>query len=94
MQKKIVLKYKKIQSHKIVGFLFYALFICTDMTTKAKVIRVLSNTAKIVGAITLLYFFICSLDLLSSAFRLISGKTAGNNKIFHCKKTGMSYIKT
>lgn len=47
------------------------------MSNKAKVLRVLSNIAKIVGAIGLLYFFICSLDLLASAFRLISGKTAG-----------------
>jgi sodium-dependent phosphate cotransporter len=54
---------------------FYA-----DMSTKAKVIRVLSNIGKIIGAIGLLYFFICSLDLLSSAFRLISGKTAGKVK--------------
>jgi sodium-dependent phosphate cotransporter len=69
---------------------FNALFLCTDMTTKAKVIRVLSNIAKIVGAIGLLYFFICSLDLLSSAFRLISGKTAGDS-IFHCHKIGMNY---
>ncbi|XP_057371629.1 sodium-dependent phosphate transport protein 2B-like [Daphnia carinata] len=48
-----------------------------DMSTKAKVIRVVTNVSKILAAIGLLYFFICSLDLLSSAFRLISGKTAG-----------------
>lgn len=48
------------------------------MSTKAKVIRVVTNVSKILAAIGLLYFFICSLDLLSSAFRLISGKTAGN----------------
>jgi sodium-dependent phosphate cotransporter len=48
-----------------------------DMTTKAKVLRVSINTAKIVTALGLLYFFICSLTLLSDAFRLISGKTAG-----------------
>lgn len=51
--------------------------IITDMTTKAKVLRVSINTAKIVTALGLLYFFICSLTLLSDAFRLISGKTAG-----------------
>ncbi|KZS21381.1 Sodium-dependent phosphate transporter [Daphnia magna] len=48
-----------------------------DMTTKARIIRVLINFAKIITALGLLYFFICSLSLLSSAFRLIAGKTAG-----------------
>lgn len=47
------------------------------MTTSAKVKRVLLNTSKILTVIGLLYFFICSLDLLSSSFRLISGRTAG-----------------
>lgn len=47
------------------------------MTTKARIIRVLINFAKIITALGLLYFFICSLSLLSSAFRLIAGKTAG-----------------
>ncbi|PVD35713.1 hypothetical protein C0Q70_02676 [Pomacea canaliculata] len=33
---------------------------------------------KVTGVLSLLYMFICSLDLLSSAFRLLGGKTAGN----------------
>ena len=48
------------------------------MTTKAKILRVMINIAKILGVIGFLYLFICSLDLLSSAFKLIGGKTAGN----------------
>ncbi|KAI9561076.1 (+)/Pi cotransporter [Daphnia sinensis] len=48
-----------------------------DMTTKEKIFRVFGNGLKILSAVSLLYFFICSLDLLASAFRLISGKTAG-----------------
>jgi len=50
------------------------------MTTKAKVIHILGIGLKIFGAIILLYFFICSLDLLANAFRLSSGKTAGGFK--------------
>ncbi|KAK4004963.1 hypothetical protein OUZ56_006689 [Daphnia magna] len=48
-----------------------------EMTTKEKVFRVFDNGLRILSAISLLYFFICSLDLLASAFRLISGKTTG-----------------
>jgi sodium-dependent phosphate cotransporter len=32
---------------------------------------------KPIGLIILLYFFVCSLDLLCSAFRLLGSKTAG-----------------
>ncbi len=70
----------QIYKYTCMSFL-YSYFNCesiiTDMTTKAKVLRVSINTAKIVTALGLLYFFICSLTLLSDAFRLISGKTAG-----------------
>lgn len=34
--------------------------------------------AKILGVLCLLYMFICTLDLLSNAFRLLGGKTAGS----------------
>lgn len=51
----------------------------TDMTTKAKILRVLLNTVKILVVLGCLYLFICSLDLLSSSFRLLSGKSAGKN---------------
>ncbi len=37
----------------------------------------LEVTAKICGALALLYFFICSLDLLSTGFQLLVGQTAG-----------------
>lgn len=52
-------------------------FILIDMTTKEKIFHLLGIGLKILGAIALLYFFICSLDLLANAFRLSSGKTAG-----------------
>uniref|UniRef100_A0A914UN36 Uncharacterized protein n=1 Tax=Plectus sambesii TaxID=2011161 RepID=A0A914UN36_9BILA len=42
-------------------------------------------SARVLGLLIALYFFICSLDLLSDAFRLVGGKTAGqvlgNNKL-------------
>ncbi|XP_071532209.1 sodium-dependent phosphate transport protein 2B-like [Panulirus ornatus] len=50
----------------------------SDMTPGQKVKRVLLNTSKVVMALGFLYFFICSLDFLSSAFRLIAGKTTGD----------------
>lgn len=47
------------------------------MTTGEKVKRVCINTCKVMSVFVLLYFFICSLDFLSSAFRLIAGPTTG-----------------
>ena len=38
-----------------------------------------SGLIRIPILLTLLYFFVCSLDFLSTAFRLIAGKTAGKN---------------
>lgn len=50
------------------------------MTLKRKLLRIFINTTKIVLALGMLYLFVCSLDLLSSSFRLIAGKTAGIKK--------------
>jgi solute carrier family 34 (sodium-dependent phosphate cotransporter) len=47
------------------------------MTSKEKTMRVLINVAKAIGSLACLYFFVCSLDLLSSAFRLLGGRTTG-----------------
>ncbi|KAM4583563.1 solute carrier family 34 member 2a [Odontesthes bonariensis] len=47
------------------------------LDTKGKVLRVLVSVAKLIGLLGLLYMFICSLDILSSAFQLVGGKTAG-----------------
>ncbi|XP_052832745.1 sodium-dependent phosphate transport protein 2B isoform X2 [Octopus bimaculoides] len=49
-----------------------------EMTKKEKVIHVLwTGITKPLLLIALLYFFICSLSFLSSAFRLLGGRTAG-----------------
>ncbi|KAG0714953.1 Sodium-dependent phosphate transport protein 2A [Chionoecetes opilio] len=49
-----------------------------DMSTCDKIQRVLINTAKVALVIGFLYLFICSLDFLASAFRLIAGRTTGD----------------
>ncbi|XP_076031370.1 sodium-dependent phosphate transport protein 2B-like [Oratosquilla oratoria] len=49
----------------------------SDLTTGEKIKRVVINAGKFVSVLTLLYFFVCSLDFLASSFRLISGKTTG-----------------
>ncbi|XP_034465542.1 solute carrier family 34 member 2a [Hippoglossus hippoglossus] len=48
------------------------------LDTRGKVMRVLVSLAKLVLLLGFLYMFICSLDILSSAFQLVGGKTAGD----------------
>ncbi|RVE76429.1 hypothetical protein OJAV_G00007740 [Oryzias javanicus] len=50
----------------------------SELDTKGKVLRVLVSVAKGVALLGLLYMFICSLDILSSAFQLVGGKAAGD----------------
>lgn len=50
-------------------------FLLTDLDTKGKILRVLTAILKLVLLLGLLYMFICSLDVLSSAFQLVGGKT-------------------
>ena len=49
----------------------------TELDCKGKFLRVALTFTKIVLLLGLLYLFICSLDFLSSAFRLLGGKAAG-----------------
>ncbi|XP_022084735.1 sodium-dependent phosphate transport protein 2B-like [Acanthaster planci] len=50
----------------------------SELTTRGKLYRVLVEwIGKPVTVLVLLYLFICSLDLMSSAFRLLGGKEAG-----------------
>ncbi|XP_033625305.1 sodium-dependent phosphate transport protein 2A-like [Asterias rubens] len=50
----------------------------SELTTCGKIQRVVVDwIGRPLGVIILLYFFICSLDLMSSAFRLLGGKEAG-----------------
>ncbi|TKS74872.1 Sodium-dependent phosphate transport protein 2B [Collichthys lucidus] len=50
----------------------------SELDTKGKIKRVLTAILKIVLLLGLLYLFICSLDVLSSAFQLVGGKVAGD----------------
>ncbi|XP_062864630.1 solute carrier family 34 member 2a [Trichomycterus rosablanca] len=49
-----------------------------DLDTKGKVKRVCIAIMKFVLLLGLLYTFVCSLDILSSAFQLVGGKAAGD----------------
>uniref|UniRef100_A0A8C2JS72 Solute carrier family 34 member 2a n=1 Tax=Cyprinus carpio TaxID=7962 RepID=A0A8C2JS72_CYPCA len=49
-----------------------------DLDTKGKILRVLTIAAKLILLLGLLYMFVCSLDILSSAFQLVGGKAAGD----------------
>uniref|UniRef100_A0A4W6E353 Sodium-dependent phosphate transport protein 2B n=1 Tax=Lates calcarifer TaxID=8187 RepID=A0A4W6E353_LATCA len=50
----------------------------SDLDTKGKIMRVVTAIVKLVLLLGLLYLFICSLDILSSAFQLVGGKAAGD----------------
>ncbi|XP_065138618.2 solute carrier family 34 member 2b isoform X1 [Paramisgurnus dabryanus] len=50
----------------------------SDLDTKGKVLRVLTSIVKFILLLGLLYMFVCSLDVLSSAFQLVGGKAAGD----------------
>ncbi|XP_055045225.2 solute carrier family 34 member 2b isoform X1 [Misgurnus anguillicaudatus] len=49
-----------------------------DLDTKGKVLRVFTSIVKFILLLGLLYVFVCSLDVLSSAFQLVGGKAAGD----------------
>ncbi|XP_040043586.1 solute carrier family 34 member 2a [Gasterosteus aculeatus] len=50
----------------------------TALDTKGKALRVLVSVLKLILLLGFLYLFICSLDILSSAFQLVGGKAAGD----------------
>ncbi|XP_068599223.1 sodium-dependent phosphate transport protein 2B-like [Brachionichthys hirsutus] len=50
----------------------------SELDTKGKMMRVLTAIVKAILLVGLLYLFICSLDVLSSAFQLVGGKAAGD----------------
>uniref|UniRef100_A0A8C6WS54 Sodium-dependent phosphate transport protein 2B n=1 Tax=Neogobius melanostomus TaxID=47308 RepID=A0A8C6WS54_9GOBI len=50
----------------------------SELDTKGKIMRVLTGLLKFVALLGLLYVFICSLSVLSSAFQLAGGKAAGD----------------
>ncbi|XP_054646429.1 sodium-dependent phosphate transport protein 2B-like [Dunckerocampus dactyliophorus] len=50
----------------------------SELDTKGKILRVVTAIVKLALLVGLLYLFICSLDILSSAFQLVGGKAAGD----------------
>nr|XP_057929058.1 solute carrier family 34 member 2b [Doryrhamphus excisus] len=50
----------------------------SELDTKGKILRVVTAIVKLALLLGLLYLFICSLDVLSSAFQLVGGKAAGD----------------
>lgn len=50
----------------------------SELDCKGKVLRILISILKLVVLLGLLYMFVCSLDILSSAFQLVGGKAAGD----------------
>lgn len=65
----------------------------TELDGFGKVKRVAWSFGKVILLLALLYLFICSLDFLSSAFRLLGGKAAGeafaSNKILSNPVAGL-----
>ncbi|XP_020847990.1 sodium-dependent phosphate transport protein 2B-like [Phascolarctos cinereus] len=49
----------------------------SERYTKGKIIAVFRGFGKVILLLGFLYFFVCSLDILSSAFQLVGGKMAG-----------------
>ncbi|XP_075399707.1 sodium-dependent phosphate transport protein 2B [Tenrec ecaudatus] len=49
----------------------------SERDTKGKILCVLQGIGKVILLLGFLYFFVCSLDVLSSAFQLVGGKVAG-----------------
>lgn len=54
-------------------FVLFFLFF-TELDTKGKIMRVLTGILKLALLLGFLYLFICSLDVLSSAFQLVGGE--------------------
>ncbi|GCC26409.1 sodium-dependent phosphate transport protein 2B-like [Chiloscyllium punctatum] len=50
----------------------------SELSTAQKVVRVLTAVLKLALLLGFLYVFVCSLDILSSAFQLVGGKAAGD----------------
>ncbi|XP_065053390.1 sodium-dependent phosphate transport protein 2B-like [Rhopilema esculentum] len=65
----------------------------SDLPTRTKVGRTVKTTTKLLVLLALLYLFICSLSFLSSAFRLLGGKAAGeafsSNKVLKNPVAGL-----
>ena len=55
------------------------------MGNNNQVLKYITNILKVLGALFCLYCFICSLDILSTAFKLLAGQATGKS-LFQQKK--------
>ncbi|XP_057585462.1 sodium-dependent phosphate transport protein 2B isoform X2 [Hippopotamus amphibius kiboko] len=65
----------------------------SERDTKGKILCVFQGIGKFIFLLVFLYFFVCSLDVLSSAFQLVGGKVAGqffsNNSVMSNPVAGL-----
>ncbi|XP_007448867.1 PREDICTED: sodium-dependent phosphate transport protein 2B [Lipotes vexillifer] len=65
----------------------------SERDTKGKILCVFQGIGKFILLLVFLYFFVCSLDVLSNAFQLVGGKVAGqffsNNSIMSNPVAGL-----
>lgn len=58
----------------LILYILLCLFLFVSaLDTKGKVLRVLISVGKLILLLGFLYMFVCSLDILSSAFQLVGG---------------------
>jgi len=50
----------------------------TDLTIPGKIVRILWIAVRLILVLGVLYFFVCSLDVLQDAFQLLGGRSAGS----------------
>jgi len=50
----------------------------SELTIPGKIIRILWVVVRLILVLGVLYFFVCSLDVLQDAFQLLGGRSAGN----------------
>lgn len=55
----------------------------TERDTKGKILCVFQGIGKFILLLGFLYLFVCSLDVLSSAFQLVGGKEVGGEGVFY-----------
>lgn len=51
-----------------------SLFLITERDSKGKILCIFQGIGKFILLLGFLYLFVCSLDVLSSAFQLVGGK--------------------
>lgn len=66
--------FQSVISDMLILYILLCLFLFVSaLDTKGKVLRVLISVGKLILLLGFLYMFVCSLDILSSAFQLVGG---------------------